>query len=56
MADLIEKTIKWKDTNEEEIVIFGIGQFNDAMDDQVFFWVQDLDELGTDLSPDFEVI
>lgn len=55
MADLIEKTIRWKDTQEEETVVFGIGGFNPVFDDQVFFWVDTINELNN-LDEDFEII
>jgi hypothetical protein len=45
MADLIEKTIVWKDNGKEEIVLFGVGSFNDVLDDEVFYWADDMDEL-----------
>ena len=47
MADLIQKTIRWKDNGQEQTVLFGVGEFNDTMDDQVFFWVQDIEELNS---------
>lgn len=57
MNDIIEVTIKWKDTQEVETVLFGVGEFNPTMDDQVFFWIDTINELNEgNLSPDFEII
>lgn len=56
MADIKEVTIRWNDTKEEETVLFGIGEFNPTMDDEVFFWVDSEDELKEPVSSDFDIV
>ena len=57
----VDKKIQWKDSGEKELVTFGIGEFtegvNDQEDDEIFFWVESIDELkkGNDLG-DFIII
>lgn len=53
--------IKWKDSGEIETKIFGLGEYvegvNDALDAQIFFWVESIEELykGADFG-DFVII
>ena len=57
MSDLQEVNIRWKDSGEEETVVFGIGEFNPVYDDYVFFWIDTVEDLDSkELSPDFEIV
>lgn len=57
----VYKKIQWKDSGEKELVVFGVGEFaegiNDQEDSEVFFWVKSKNELrkGNDLG-DFVII
>ena len=41
MQSTVEKTIKWKDTGDIQEVTFGIGDFDENYDNEVFYWVDD---------------
>lgn len=57
MCDIIEVNIRWKQTGEIETVLIGVGEFNPTMDDQIFFWIDEIGDLELDnLSEDWEVI
>ena len=57
--DLRQETIQWLDNGDISTVIFGIGKFNEAVDQEVFYWVDNLKELDSFLEPnggDFIII
>lgn len=37
--------IQWKDTGDKETVYFGIEPVIDEIDDQVFFWIESMEEI-----------
>lgn len=45
MCILIDKLIQWKDTGEITEVVFGIGDFDEKWDEEVFYWVEEKDDI-----------
>lgn len=45
MSILIDKLIQWKDTGEITVVTFGIGDFDEKLDEDVFYWVEEKDDI-----------
>lgn len=55
-----ERLIRWKGTQELQEVIFGIGEYDESLDNEVFFWVEDENELLSleqdDNGEDFKIV
>lgn len=45
MTKTVDKLIKWKDTKEITEVTFGIGDFDEQLDEDIFYWVEDENDL-----------
>ena len=51
------QVIRWKDTLEEETVIFGIGEWDGEEDDSnIFFWVRSMNEIEENDFMEFEIV
>lgn len=40
-----DRLIRWKDTHQIQEVTFGIGEYNEEIDNGIFFWVDNAEEL-----------
>ena len=48
--------IRWKDTGEECNYLFGIGDYDGEDDDQIFFWVESMQEIKDNNFDEFTII
>lgn len=55
MTTTLQK-IRWKDNQQEETVLFAIGEYEGEDDDEIFYWVESMEEIGDNNFEEFEII